>query len=293
MDYKIINKQNFADRFKRLDIRCPDLALKMRAGQFLKVCPAEGEGSIPLTVSEIDPMRGIVTVVVQEADPIAQKLSAIPINQPIHALLGPLGTAVAIEKKGVVVCIATGVGIARVLPVARALKQVGNKVIGVIGARSKNELVMEAQMRLACHKIFAATDDGSRDFRGLATDVFKRVIREEQPKAVYAAGSVEMMETVIALIKPLNIEIQVMLDVSMVDCMGLCGSCRVRVNNKTILACLDGPTFNGYHVDFNDLKIRMNAFKEKDRWGNLKSSFNPREKESEILAKFPLDIQRN
>ena len=293
MDYKIVNKQNIADRFKRLDIRCPDIAGKVRPGQFVKVSPVEGEAFIPLIISEIDPLRGMIAVIVQEADPAAQKLGAMPINQSLYAVLGPLGNPLRVEKKGVVVCIATGIGIARILPVARALKQVGNKVIGIIGARTRRELLLEAQMRIASGKIFVATDDGSREYRGLATDVFKRVISEEKVQGVYAVGSVDMMEAVCGLTEALNIETRVILDVAMVDCMGLCGSCRVKVNNRTILACVEGPAFNGHEVDFADLKIRVNAFKEKDRWGNLKSSFNPRENDLKILTKFPLDIQRS
>ena len=293
MDYKIVNKQNFADRFKRLDIRCPDIAGKLRPGQFVKVCPNTGEASIPLIVFAIDPLRGIIAVIVQEADPVAQKLGAMPINQSIYSLLGPLGTPIRIEKKGVVVCIATGIGIARILPVARALKQVGNKVIGIIGARTRRELLLEAQMRIASNKIFVATDDGSREYRGLATNLLKRVMGEEKIQGVYAVGSVDMMETVCGLTQARNVETQVILDVSMVDCMGLCGSCRVKVGDRTVLACVEGPAFNGHDVDFAELKIRMNAFKENDRWGNLKSSFNPRENELKILTKFPLDIQRS
>ncbi len=293
MDYKIVSKQTFLDRFKRLDIRCPDIAGKLRPGQFVKVCPVAGEASIPLVVAEIDPLRGVIVVFVQEADPVAQKLGAMPINQPIYSILGPLGTPVRIEKKGVVVCIATGVGIARITPVARALKQVGNKVIGIIGARTRGELLLEAQMRIASSKIFVATEDGTREYRGLATDLFRRVMGEEKIQGVYAAGSVDMMETVCGLTEALNIDTQIILDVSMVDCMGLCGSCRVKVNGRTVLACVEGPAFNGHEVDFAELKVRMNAFKEKDRWGNLKSLFNPRENDLRILKKFPLDIQRS
>lgn len=294
MNHKIISKQNFADRFKRLDIHCPDVAVKIKAGQFVKISPAPGELSVPLVVSEIDPLRGVISVIVQEADPTAQKLAAIPINQSPHAIVGPLGVPVRIEKKGVVVCIATGIGIGRILPVARALKQVGNsKVIGIIGARTRKELLLEAQMRIACHKIFAATEDGTREYRGLATDLFKRVMREEQVHGVYAAGSVDMMEMISAATRPSGIETVVILDSPMLDCMGLCGSCRVRVNERTVPACVEGPAFNAHVVDFSDLKIRMNAFKEKDRWGNLTSSFKPREKEPEILVRFPSDTPRS
>lgn len=201
MDYKIVNKQSFADCFKRLDIRCPDIAGKLRPGQFVKACPLEGEPFIPLIVAEIDPLRGIISVIAQDVDPAAQKLGALPINQSLYAILGPLGVPVRIEKRGVVICIATGIGIARILLIARALKQAGNKVIGIIGARTKMELLLEAQMRIACHKIFVATDDGSREYRGLATDVFKRVIGEEPVQGVYAVGSVDMMEAVSLLTK--------------------------------------------------------------------------------------------
>ncbi|MBI5150821.1 MAG: sulfide/dihydroorotate dehydrogenase-like FAD/NAD-binding protein [Candidatus Omnitrophica bacterium] len=292
MDYKIVNKQIFADRFKRLDIHCPQVARKAKAGQFVKICPAEGEVSIPLTVFETDPQRGIISLIVHETDPAAQRLGLMPINEPVYSVLGPLGVPTPVERKGVVVCIATGVGIGRILPVARALKQLGNKVIGIIGARTKRELLLEAQMRIACHKIFAATDDGSHEHRGLATDVFRRLLGEQgqqgQPplRGVYAAGSVEMMETVCELTRPLEIETYVVLDTAMVDCLGLCGACRVVVAGRTVQACVDGPTFDGHKVDFNDLKIRVNAFKEKDRWGNQQLASSPKGNESGILTKF-------
>jgi ferredoxin/flavodoxin---NADP+ reductase len=275
MDYKIVNKQIFADRFKRLDIHCPPVARKAKAGQFVKICPAEGEVSIPLTVFEADPQRGIISLIVHEADPAAQRLGLMPINEPVYSVLGPLGVPTPVERKGVVVCIATGVGIGRVLPVARALKQLGNKVIGIIGAR------------------FAATDDGSHEHRGLATDVFRRLLGDQgkqgQPpvRGVYAAGSVEMMETVCELTRPLEIETYVVLDTAMVDCMGLCGACRVVVAGRNVQACVDGPTFDGHKVDFHDLKIRVNAFKEKDRWGNQQLASSPEGNESGILTKFP------
>ncbi len=292
MHYKIVNKQSFAGRFKRINIHCPDIATKLQPGQFIKVSLWQG-ASVSLIVAEIDSLRGVLTVIAQDADPLAQQLGNLPINYVLHAVLGPLGVPVRIEKKGMVVCIATGIGIGRILPIVRALKQVGNKVIGIIGARTKTELLLEVQMRIACNKIIVATEDGSSECRGLATDAFKRIIGEESIQSVFAIGSVDMMEEVSLLTKEKNIDTQVMVDVSMIDCVGLCGACRVRVRNRNVLACIEGPAFNGHQVDFTDLRIRMNAFKERDRWGNLKSSFNPRENALEILTKYPLDIKKN
>ena len=180
MDYKIVNKQNFADRFKRLDIRCPDIAGKVRPGQFVKVCPVQGGGVDPAgrcrDRSVARDHRGDRT----GGGPGGAK-AGCHAHQPVDLFdPGAAGHADPYREKGVVVCIATGIGIARILPVARALKQAGNKVIGIIGARTRRELLLEAQMRIASNKIFVATDDGSREYRGLATDLFKRVMGEEK-----------------------------------------------------------------------------------------------------------------
>jgi ferredoxin/flavodoxin---NADP+ reductase len=214
--------------------------------------------------------------------------------------LGPLGRPARIEKKEAVICIATGMGIAQILPVCRAFKNTGTKVVGIIGAKTKRALMLEPQMRLACSKIFIATDDGSYERRGLATDILKEFIEKQDagnaategsPKdlrclLVYAIGSVEMMRTVCRMTKERGIKTLVKLNPVMVDCMGMCGSCRVKVGGKMVLACVEGPEFDGHKVDFNDLDIRMNAYKEPEGWGSRQLKHRPGRSGSGILTKF-------
>lgn len=267
MDFEIVNRQILSPDIRRLEIRAPMIAAKVKAGQFVRVCAEEGDNPVSLTVVDMDAGRGVITLIVHESSPSARKLGEMPINEMVYSILGPLGEAGRVEKFGTIVCVATGQGIARILPAARALKKAGNKLIGIIGARTKKELFLEAQMRLACHKFFVTTNDGSYERRGLATDLFRKLITEEKVDRVYASGSVDMMETVCGITRESGIATRVMIYPVMVDCAGMCGSCRIRVGGKTVLGCVDGPEFNGHHVDFQDLKIRMNAFCPKSAVG--------------------------
>ena len=272
MDFEIVNRQILSPDIRRLEIRAPMIAAKVKAGQFVRICAEEGDNPVSLTVVDMDAGRGVITLIVHESSPSARKLGEMPINEMVYSILGPLGEASFVEKFGTIVCVATGPGIAQILPVARALKKTGNKLIGIIGARTKKELLLEAQMRLACHKIFVTTDDGSYERRGLATDLFRKLLidlfptkqvnKEEKIDRVYASGSVDMMETVCGLTRESGIATRVMIYPVMVDCAGMCGSCRIRVGGKTVLGCVDGPEFNGHDVDFQDLKIRMNAWEQ-------------------------------
>jgi len=284
--FKIINKQILAENIKRIDISAPNIASKVQPGQFVSVGPEENDEHIPLTVTSCDPQRGHISLIFPELGHTTRKLGALPINEHIFSILGPLGRPATIEKKGVVVCIANGIGITQILPVCRAFKDKGNKVIGVIGAKTKRGLMLESQMRLACNKILIATDDGSCEHRGLATDVLQGFLDKNKADLVYAIGSVEMMRTVSVMTKEKRIRTLVKLNPVMADCMGMCGSCRVKVGEKTVLACVEGPEFDGHKVDFHDLDIRMNAYEESPEWGNQQSKNKPARNESKTLAKF-------
>ena len=286
MSFKIIHKQILAERVKRIDFIAPNIASKIQPGQFVSVCPEEDDEHIPLTVTSADPARGHISLIFPELGQTTRKLGALPINESVFAILGPLGLPACIEKIGVVVCIATGMGVAQILPICRAFKDKGNKVVGIIGAETKKELMLEPQMRLACHKMLIATDDGSYEQRGLATDILQGLLENDKINGVYAAGSVDMMRRVCLMTKTKRIKTQVRLNPVMVDCVGMCGSCRVKVGERTVLACVEGPEFDGHKVDFNDLEIRMNAYEESKKWDNQLSKHKSVKSESRTFMKF-------
>lgn len=269
MSYTILHKQILSPDIKRLDIFAPQIARKVQAGQFVSVSAEEGDKRIPLTVIEADPSKGSITLIVQERGETTRKLGTFVIQDSFFSILGPLGVPATIQKRGMVICISTGIGTAQILPIARAFKKEGNKVIGIVGARTKKTLLLEAQMRLSCHKIFIATEDGSYERRGQATDILKELIQKLEKEGqdfknflVYAIGSTEMMQAVSEFTRSKGVQTLLQVNPMMVDCMGMCGSCRLKVGGKIVLACVQGPEFDGHQVDFEDLNIRLNAF-----WG--------------------------
>jgi len=291
--FEIINKQIIAEDIKKIDIYAPNIAKKIHPGQFVSVCPEEGEERIPLSVVEWDAQKGCISLILHEVGHTTQKLSSLPINESVFSILGPLGTPIVIEKLGTVLCIATGIGAAQMFPICRALKDAGNKVVGIMGAKTKASIMLEPQMRLACNKINITTEDGSYEIKGLATGVLESFIRQSNIAHVYAIGSVDMMQRACLMTKERGIPTSVLLNPVMVDCMGMCGSCRVRVGGEVVLACIDGPSFDGHQVDFLDYRIRVKAFEEKEQWDSHK--FLPKQKKSasRILTKFLLGIPKD
>ncbi|MBF0521604.1 MAG: sulfide/dihydroorotate dehydrogenase-like FAD/NAD-binding protein [Candidatus Omnitrophica bacterium] len=283
--FEILNKQIVTQDIKRIDIYAPDIAKKVEPGQFVRVSPEEGDEHIPLSVVDWDRKKGTISFIFQEIGQTTGKLGSLPINEPIFSVLGPLGFASKIEKKGTVVCIATGIGTAQILPICRAYQKSGNKVIGIIGAKTKKNLLLEAQMRIACNKVFIATQDGTYERKGLATDVLKDLVHKKEVDFVYAIGSIEMMKEVCRLTQDNNIPTRVQLKPIMVDCLGMCGSCRVKVDNKIVFACVEGPEFDGHKVDFDDFIRRMKGFEESVPCPH-KTQFNQQKKESGPLMRF-------
>jgi NAD(P)H-flavin reductase len=258
--FKILNRQILADDYTRLDIHAPEIASTVKAGQFVRVCPEEGGEHIPLTVVDADALKGSISLIVHHVGVTTRKLGAMAIHTSLYSVLGPLGMPAVIKKKGTVGCLAIGIGIAQILPVVRALRKAGNKVIGIIGAGTKRGLLTESQMRLACNKIFIALDEGSHGHQRLAVDIFKRMIQDENILGVYTIAPVDMMEDICSLTKSRGIETRVTIHTVMADGTGMCGSCRLKVGDKTVFSCVEGPEFDGHSVDFRDLRMRMNAF---------------------------------
>lgn len=286
MTFKVLNKISLSADLKRMDILAPAIARKAKPGQFVSVCPEEDDERIPLSIIEADPARGSITLIFHERGPTTVKLGQIPVDANIFSILGPLGIPATIEKKGVVVCIATGVEIPQILSIARALKKAGNNVIGIIGAKTRRALMVEPQLRLLCNKIFVTTNDGSYEKRGYATDILKQLLDKQEIHQVYAIGSVDMMRAVCEMTALKKINTLVHLNPLMIDCMGMCGSCRVKIGDREVLACVEGPEFNGHEVDFEDFAIRMNAAEKEPLWNSQKLKPIQPKKEDGAFKRF-------
>jgi ferredoxin--NADP+ reductase len=263
--YKIIHKQVIAEDIKKIDILAPTIAARALPGQFVMVTPIEGQHNVPMTIVDSDERRSVISLIVHEVGPATAKLGELSIGETLYQMVGPLGRPAQMGKYGVVICVATGIGAAQILPICRGLKKKGNKVIGIIGAKSKKVLMLESQMRVVCDELFITTNDGSYERKGLATGILKELLNKYTVDRIYAIGSVEMMQAAAQMTKEKNIPLRVTVNPHMVNGLGLCGSCRVRVDGHIRLACVDGPEFDGHMVDYQYLSQRMNAL-ESAQW---------------------------
>jgi ferredoxin--NADP+ reductase len=285
--FKIINKEKLAKDITRITVEAPYIARKAKAGQFVVVINDEKSERIPLTLADWDSHRGTISLIFQEVGYTTQKLSARNIGDSIEHILGPLGHPTAVSEFGRVICPSTnsgqitlsesrrviciggGVGIAEIFPVSRAFKKAGNYVVGVVGARSKELLILENEMAQACNELHITTDDGSYGRKGFVTDILKELLAPSSqlptPNLIYAIGPIVMMEAVAELTRPFKIKTIVSLNTIMVDATGMCGSCRCTVDNQAKFACVDGPDFDAHLVNFRELKIRLNQFKSQEQ----------------------------
>ncbi|NLT94556.1 MAG: sulfide/dihydroorotate dehydrogenase-like FAD/NAD-binding protein [Clostridia bacterium] len=263
--YKIIKKQNIGENMALFEVEAPKIANKAQAGQFVIVRIAEKGERIPLTIADYDREKGTITIIFQEVGCTTKKMRLLEEGQSILDLVGPLGQPTELENYGTVVCIGGGVGIAPIYPIARALKEAGNKVISIIGARNKNLLFWEDKMRAVSDELFITTDDGSVGQKGLVTDVLKQLMEKEKIDRVWAIGPMIMMKFVCLTTKPANIKTIVSLNPIMVDGTGMCGACRVQVGDETKFACVDGPEFDGHLVDFDLAMRRLAYYKDEEK----------------------------
>lgn len=262
--YKIVHKQVIAQDIKRIDIAAAPIASTILPGQFVMLTPEQHLHPVPLTAVDWDERKGNLSFIVHEVGAATRALGDLSIGASIARLVGPLGNPAMIDQYGLVICVATGIGAAQILPICRALKKRGNKVIGIIGAKSKKVLMLEPQMRVVCDDLFITTNDGSYERKGLASGLLGELINKYKVNAVYAIGSVDMMQAASQMAQKKGIPIRVTLSPYMSNGLGICGSCRVRIGPEFKLACVDGPEFNGYDVDFADLHKREQAVKEKE-----------------------------
>jgi len=267
--FTIVEKQTLAPTVHRMVLRAPEIARKHRAGNFVILRIHEKGERIPLTVADKDPEAGTITLVFQAVGKTTSELATLGAGDARLDLAGPLGKPTHIEKfDGVTVCVGGGIGVAPVHPIACALKEAGNRVISIIGARTKELLIMEEEMRRASDELFVATDDGSYGHHGFVTDVLKDVIEREGKENValaVAIGPVPMMRACCKVTEPYGVHTVVSLNPIMVDATGMCGACRVTVGGETKFACVDGPEFDGHQVDFDELSKRLRAYVEDER----------------------------
>jgi NAD(P)H-flavin reductase len=284
---KILKKDVLAPGITRFEVDAPDVARKALPGQFVVLRITEQGERIPLTVADTRPDDGVVVIVFMEVGKTTKQLGTLSAGDSIMDFIGPLGRPSEIEKFGTTVCVAGGVGTPEIFPVARALKQAGNRVITILGFRSKNLIMMEDEMRGVSDELIVTTDDGSYGSKGFVTDALCGLLdRGEKIDRVFAVGPVIMMKMVSKTTEPHKIPTVVSLNPIMVDATGMCGVCRCTVGGEMKLACVDGPEFDGHQVDFDELMTRLKVYLPEERrslehWLESRSQCRCAEKEAD------------
>jgi ferredoxin--NADP+ reductase len=269
--FKILTSEKLTPVIDLFKIEAPAIAKKARAGQFVIIRVDEEGERIPLTLADWDAKEGTVTLVAMEVGTSTRKLGRMKAGDSLQNLVGPLGLPSDIEKFGTVICVGGGVGIAPIYPIARSLREAGNKIISIIGARNKDLLFWEDRMKTVSDELIVTTDDGSYGRKGLVTEPLKEKLEQGKIDRVIAIGPAIMMKFCAQTTKPFNVPTIVSLNSIMVDGTGMCGCCRVSVGGTTKFACVDGPDFDGHQVDWNTVFDRQKVYlkEEKDsldRW---------------------------
>jgi len=262
---KIVSKENFSAHVVKLEVEAPLIARSRKAGHFVIVKVGEKGERIPLTIAGADVEKGTITLVIQAVGGSSRKICELNVGDEITDLVGPLGQATHIEKVGTVVCAGGGVGVAPLLPIVEAFHKAGNRVIVVLAARTKDLVILEEQMRANSDEVIIMTDDGSYGTQGLVTHGVESVINREQVDLCVTIGPAVMMKFVSALTQKYNVPTIASLNTIMVDGTGMCGACRITVGGKTKFVCVDGPEFDAHQVDFDEMLIRLSAYKEVEK----------------------------
>jgi len=264
--FNILHAEFLAPGIKRFLIEAPRIARKQRPGQFVIVRIHEEGERIPLTIENSDPQKGTISIVVQSLGKTTTMLNSLGAGDHIMDVVGPLGKPSEIEKFGTVVVMGGGVGTAMAYPTAAALKQAGNKVISIVGARNKELVILEREMREVSDVLMITTDDGSYADKGFVTDKLRQLIQNGVPiNLVLAIGPIPMMRAVADMTRSERIRTLVSLNPIMIDGTGMCGGCRVLVDNKSQFACVDGPEFDAHQVNFAVLVQRNGAYRTQEQ----------------------------
>ena len=263
---KIILKKQFSEKVFLFEIEAPLIAKSRKAGNFVIVRVGEGGERMPLTIADASIERGTITIVVQKVGLSSTKLCDLNEGDYITDVVGPLGNPTHIENYGTVICAGGGVGAAPMLPIIRALKAAGNRILSVIAARSRDLIILEDEIRESSNEVIIMTDDGSYGDKGVVTAGIERFITQEgHVDKVFAIGPPIMMKFSCLMAQKYNIPVEVSLNTIMVDGTGMCGACRLSIGGKTKFVCIDGPEFDGALVDWDEMFKRMGTFRDEER----------------------------
>lgn len=262
---KIIRKEQFSEKVYLFEVEAPLIARSRKAGNFVIIRVGEKGERVPLTIADADVEKGTITIVVQKVGLSSTKLCRLNAGDYITDVVGPLGNPTKIEKYGTVICAGGGVGIAPMLPIAKALKAAGNRVLSVIAGRNKELVILEDEVRACSDELIIMTDDGSYGEKGVVTIGIEKLIQQEHIDKVFAIGPPIMMKFCCALTGKYNIPTDVSLNTIMVDGTGMCGACRLTIGGKTKFVCIDGPEFDGALVDWDEMFKRMGTFKRAEQ----------------------------
>lgn len=264
---RILEKQVLSDVTKLMVVEAPHIARKAQAGQFVIVRIGEHSERIPLTIADFDREAGTITLIFQQVGKSTEEMATLEVGDCFATVVGPLGRPTEIERYGTVVCVGGGVGIAPIYPIARALKEAGNTVISIIGARTRAYLFWEDRMRAVSDELIVCTDDGSYGRKALVTEPLKELLeaRGNEIARIWAIGPTVMMKFVSLTTKPFNVPTIVSLNTIMVDGTGMCGGCRVELTSGQRFVCVDGPEFDGHQVNWDNLLARVQFYREQEQ----------------------------
>ena len=266
---KIVEKELLNNNVVKLVISAPRIAQKRKAGHFVIVKINKHGERIPLTIADADPSAGTITLVIQKVGVSSHKLFLMKEGDTIADVVGPLGHATEVSKVGTVLCAGGGVGIAPLLPIARAFKEAGNRVVSVLAARSRELIILEQEMKGCSDELIIMTDDGSYGKQGLVTHGMEEFLEREKINLAVAIGPAIMMKFASLTTKKYNIPTIASLNTIMMDGTGMCGACRVTVGGETKFACMDGPEFDGHLVDFEELIKRQRIYLPEERMASM------------------------
>ncbi len=267
MPHKILSKKQLSENVFTIEVEAPLVARARKAGQFVIVGLSDEYGErIPLTIAGADTDKGTIRLIWQRVGKTTAEMADLKVGESIGYIAGPLGNPTHIEKVGTVVCVGGGIGNAPLLPIATAMKEVGNKIISILGARTKELIILEDEFAAISDELIVVTDDGSYGAKGMVDEPLKEICqRDLKPDMVVAIGPAIMMKCCCEATRPFNVPTQVSLNTIMVDGTGMCGGCRVEVGGQTKFVCVDGPEFDGHKVNFDLMMKRLGAYKAQEQ----------------------------
>ncbi|HSV96162.1 MAG TPA: sulfide/dihydroorotate dehydrogenase-like FAD/NAD-binding protein [Spirochaetota bacterium] len=262
--HRIRLNEKISPNVGKMIVDAPDVARYRKPGQFIMLRIDECGERIPLTIADVDTALGTITLYYQIVGKTTENMARLKAGGHLKDVAGPLGHPTEIIKFGTAVCVGGGIGVAPIYPIAAALHRAGNKVVGVIGARTKNLLILEKEMGEVSERLIVCTDDGSHGRKAFVTEALGEIMAAEKVDIVVAIGPVPMMRAVSELTRPSGIKTLVSLNSVMVDGTGMCGGCRVTVNGEKRFTCVDGPEFDGHQVNFEELVMRLNTYRDEE-----------------------------